>query len=571
LLALTSFRGLRVDDAYISYRYAHNAASGSGLVYNAGERVEGYSNFLWTVLLAAGAKLGVAPEVSAPHLGRVCLALTLLVVWRLAHRFPDLARPGWRGAALALVLTSPALAYWSGAGLETPLFVLLWAASRDRLAAAWERKSAATVGVAAVVLCLLALCRPDGILGVVTALAVWRLGAPRDERRRWRAAMVVVAVVLGAYAGWKLAYYGALLPTTFYAKAVVSGEGLVLGLRSALGFALVHPWVALWVLGPWLRRPRRAPSAPGGTMPASPAPEGAWRLRLLITVDAVAVAAYAVAVGCDPLPYYRFFAVLVPGLALLAVLPLARRSGSPPGRPLPWQLAPALLALWSYAGSWGGRNLESALLAQRVVDVGGTLGAYLAATLPPGSRIAVNAAGALPYASGLSTLDMLGVVDAHIARTRLAEAAGGLRRGHERGDGAYVLAQRPDVVVLGNSAGSFEPVFAADRDLLRQPDFARRYRRAEIPAAVVARRLGLDPPRPRRVRCLLRPPWAEAGARREARLGVLLTLERPPRRGFLEEAWYLPVPVRLWVRSEQPADSIGGAVAPDTRPRASPR
>src|SRR3954470_13240280 len=36
------------DDAFISFRYARNWVTGKGLVYNAGERVEGYTNFLWT-------------------------------------------------------------------------------------------------------------------------------------------------------------------------------------------------------------------------------------------------------------------------------------------------------------------------------------------------------------------------------------------------------------------------------------------------------------------------------------------------------------------------------------------
>src|SRR4051812_8768436 len=40
-----------IDDAYISFRYARNFAHGDGLVYNLGERVEGYTNFLWTVIL----------------------------------------------------------------------------------------------------------------------------------------------------------------------------------------------------------------------------------------------------------------------------------------------------------------------------------------------------------------------------------------------------------------------------------------------------------------------------------------------------------------------------------------
>src|SRR6185503_15249276 len=40
-----------IDDVFISVRYASHLAHGDGLVYNAGERVEGYTNFLWTLLL----------------------------------------------------------------------------------------------------------------------------------------------------------------------------------------------------------------------------------------------------------------------------------------------------------------------------------------------------------------------------------------------------------------------------------------------------------------------------------------------------------------------------------------
>ena len=39
-----------VDDTFISLRYARNLIDGNGLVYNPGQRVEGYSNFLWVVL-----------------------------------------------------------------------------------------------------------------------------------------------------------------------------------------------------------------------------------------------------------------------------------------------------------------------------------------------------------------------------------------------------------------------------------------------------------------------------------------------------------------------------------------
>src|SRR5574341_680160 len=39
------------DDAYISFRYAQNAIRGYGLVFNPGERVEGFTNFLWTAMM----------------------------------------------------------------------------------------------------------------------------------------------------------------------------------------------------------------------------------------------------------------------------------------------------------------------------------------------------------------------------------------------------------------------------------------------------------------------------------------------------------------------------------------
>lgn len=43
----------QLDDAFIPFRYARNLAEGYGLVYNPGEFVEGFTNLLWTLLVAA--------------------------------------------------------------------------------------------------------------------------------------------------------------------------------------------------------------------------------------------------------------------------------------------------------------------------------------------------------------------------------------------------------------------------------------------------------------------------------------------------------------------------------------
>lgn len=50
------------DDAFISFRYAQHLAEHGELVYNPGEFVEGYTNFLWTLLMALGMKAGLEPE-----------------------------------------------------------------------------------------------------------------------------------------------------------------------------------------------------------------------------------------------------------------------------------------------------------------------------------------------------------------------------------------------------------------------------------------------------------------------------------------------------------------------------
>ena len=67
------------DDAYISFRYARNFAQGHGLVFNVGAPpVEGYTNFLWVVVLGGLARLGARPEVTAPILGVLSTALLWL-------------------------------------------------------------------------------------------------------------------------------------------------------------------------------------------------------------------------------------------------------------------------------------------------------------------------------------------------------------------------------------------------------------------------------------------------------------------------------------------------------------
>jgi hypothetical protein len=107
------------DDAYISFRYARNLAEHGQLVFNLGERVEGFTNFLWTVLLAGGIKLGLSPVLTSRFFGIAFGVGTMAVAVRLSLRL-DRDKPSrWHLVApLGLAATGPSPA-GARAGLET--------------------------------------------------------------------------------------------------------------------------------------------------------------------------------------------------------------------------------------------------------------------------------------------------------------------------------------------------------------------------------------------------------------------------------------------------------------------
>ena len=119
------------DDAFISFRYAKNLSDGLGLVWNVGERVEGYTNFLWTLMMAPAFKIGVDIVVWSWALSIACFAAVLLMIstWRGAAAFA-------RFAAAGLVVANYSLSSYATGGLETQLVTASVVASAWLLAAA---------------------------------------------------------------------------------------------------------------------------------------------------------------------------------------------------------------------------------------------------------------------------------------------------------------------------------------------------------------------------------------------------------------------------------------------------
>ena len=340
------------DDAYISFRYATNLADGQGLVFNAGRHVEGYSNFLWTVVLAAASRLDVNVPITAVVLGGTAFVAAVVLTVVTAQRAG--LRNVHAGLIGGLVAVLPSTAGSSVNGLETSLFLLGLATALYALIAPGRRAPLA----AAAAMLLIGLSRPEGIVLAVGFGVVYlatRPSIPNGERRRALVAVGVSVAILGGWKLWSRWYFGRWLPMSALAKR--DGDvGLIDSLHRSIGPGLDYVIIVVgrfWmlvalaaiVLGAvtWrqLDRPQRLLIASGAAMCAfgtalAVANKGDWmpfaRLLAPYLPAFILVVGILVDVATRQLPRRAFATAALPITlaALLLLQPLAWNAG--PGR-----------------------------------------------------------------------------------------------------------------------------------------------------------------------------------------------------------------------------------------------
>jgi len=299
------------DDAFISFRYARNFARGLGLVYNEGEWVEGYTNFLWTFLLGLAGKAGLDIPLTALFGNLACFVSAIVLVARLSARLSP-GSPAVPFAALALALSKPFYTF-AASGLETMPIALLGVAA---VALGLRRRGEWLAGLA---LTAAVMCRPDQILlyaamgaALVAEDLVFGSGRP-IERLRWQRYLAFVAPFFFFYVPyflWRWSVYGALLPNTFYAKSGSSsywsqGAVYLAHFSSTSGAWL---WFPLFVLSLFGRSPRRE----------------VFRLRVYTLASILLLGTYVVRVGGDFMEY-RFFLPLMAPIAVCTEVGLRLR------------------------------------------------------------------------------------------------------------------------------------------------------------------------------------------------------------------------------------------------------
>lgn len=462
------------DDAFISFRYARNLAEGHGLVWNPGERVEGYTNFLWTALLAVPFALSkaAAPVVVARVLavGSGCAALgaTFLLVRHLEPRawLLPLVPPLLLAGNWAFVVNSVT-------GLETTFFSALLTIGAALLVL--ELGDLRFRG-ASLVLAAAALTRPEaiGLFGVLAALvALAHRGKGPLARKHLFAFVAPFAVLVGAHTLFRLAYYGALVPNTYVAKV---GASLPAGMDTRTTYAWGFLTKGMDLLG--------VLSALVVLFAVERARRHAWA-RVLVAAALFAFVALAVS-GADFMIGYRY---LVPYLPLLYVCSalgagvfaerLRRRDPTSSGL----EAEAALLIVAGFAcAKWVDYSRERVRpfeeLRRRVIaDSSQALGEWLGAHLPQGSLVVTLDIGELGYRSGLPILDLSGLTDPVLARRpgNLLDRVLDLDYVFGRSPAAFVLiSRRPGANKGPGPALAYWPL-GASRALLGDRRMRERY------------------------------------------------------------------------------------------------
>jgi arabinofuranosyltransferase len=431
-----------VDDAYITAHFSERLAAGEGITYNPGEKIEGCTTFGLMILLVPFSWIGVSDLVRISQLlGIFSWALVCTLIWARLPKWKG-GKPDGRGAFVIAYLSCGIVPMvWAYSGMETSIVAALWLGAG--LLHLHEDETGKLPIFSALATVAAGLMRPDGIL---IAVAVGASTLLPFSLARFKRATIYSVLVLGLFGGywlWRWSYFGYPLPNTFYAKVgggsgILFKHGLYYIAKGAI--ALAMPILALVFSFRFVTNRQTHQRE-------------TW---LALGVCGIGLA-YLLYIGGDFFPFQRFF---VPSLPFWALLFARLRSEKPSANPSPdleppassvghrvWMWAQVVVAIIAintigfFTGGQGRQQRDLVMLTDGWVELGQELGR----TLPADTAIATIPIGALGYWSDRYILDLLGLVDLHIAHKEITTGAAVI--GHEKYDTEYVLSRSPHLIM----------------------------------------------------------------------------------------------------------------------------
>lgn len=414
LLALLAVKNAFIqDDAFISFRYAYNLVQYNNFSWNASDvvKLEGYTNFLWTIIIAACIKMNLDPVVCSMAIGIIFGIGTLVVTYKIAN----LILGDFRYALLTVLLlgTNYSFSAYMTGGLETQLQTLLitliaYFSFKAMQRSDWAFKELILISVFSGLAILTRLDTPL-IIGIfVLALLSYRYkAAPEKKILRPIYDIVLLAIpvlmIVLPWLFWKYNYYSDILPNSFYLKGkVFSTEVIKNGILYLFTFfASYYLLIFLVILAFQLKR----------------VIQNKFIVTILIVV--IAWSAYIIKVGGD----FMEFRFLVPVLPVfMTVVAWSIQQFESRAAKYICVLVALLGSLshqvlfFDFHGTDSIRKLHQIIYEKETnwKGVGIKFGELFSEERDK-IVIATTAAGAIPFYSDLTTIDMFGVNDKWIA------------------------------------------------------------------------------------------------------------------------------------------------------------
>ena len=249
LAACAALFRFTAEDAYIVQRYATQFVRGHGLVFNIGERVSALTSPLHALVLSALTWVIPWPMPVYKMLGAVAAVASILFA---GHRlFADFSE---RAVFYSATLASPFVAMWAVGGLETP-FLLACVTLVTALALSIEEESPPNAGQRFL---FFLLCAAAFLLRHDSAVFTAPLGLAMvlKHGRRTVPGILAGTAAAGAWLLFAWIYYGDVLPTSFYLKAIETRPGLLGGYGYQLSFVVLCLVPCGWSAGPRARTSR---------------------------------------------------------------------------------------------------------------------------------------------------------------------------------------------------------------------------------------------------------------------------------------------------------------------------
>jgi len=481
------------DDAFISFRYVQNFVDGYGLVFNIGERVEGYTNLLWVLLLSVFAffkiNLQSISQILSVLFGTLVLFMTFKVSQLIVLKYETKQIKKIKTSdtdtnvnyfnlipSVMLVFTGSFI-FWSISGMESTMFISFCLLG---IYFYLKESSGDSIGYKFPLFIFLAtLTRPEGLyfFGLIILHKVFftflelRSNAFKilfSRKNLISYSVYIIPVIL--YFLIRYMYYGYLFPNTYYAKTGLSTDYLNSGIEYFIKFLTAYMLYGVLLLAPLYLLRRK---------------ENIFAVSLFYLII-ISFILYVISVGGDVLKQNRFFLPVLPLIYILFakfltdVYYLLKGKNGNSGIAFPAVIIVTAAICFFYYTSQK-ETLDKDIQSENgLVDKMKIAGSWFKSKQQQLRRplnLAATTIGSVSYFAGseVNVIDLLGLTDKEIAHNPQIipeisnQSIGWKERNYNAG---YVMDRKPDYVYFSTGV---KPSAYAERALYTTPDFNKYY------------------------------------------------------------------------------------------------